>query len=141
MKKSTVAKAAPPAVRAVAPQRITPSQPLTELEQHIWDSVISSHPAGFFEPCHVHMLEEYCKAITQSRVVDKLILEINLKIVAKNDYELNRYRTLQTLKSQIVRDASSLATRLRITKQAISEVKSARMKKNAPALGDKAPWE
>lgn len=123
------------------PQAIKPYQALTKEEQDIWDSVVLTHPADYFEPCHVHHLEEYCKAISTSRALDNMIDQIDCDSILTNKNDFSRYEKLCRLKSQVVRDASSLATRLRITKQSVHQVVSARAKNNKIPAGVPRPWE
>ena len=141
-RKSAVAKAATaakvPAKRTK--KSIFPPSPLTTAEQEVWDRVIADEPAGAFTPEHADLLVNYCRHVVQATVISTLISNVKPKML-ESDEGLARYSKLLDMREKEVRSASSLATRLRITRQATYDPKTlTRAKKNQTGKGSK-PWE
>ena len=141
-RKSSLAKvtktAKTPAKRAK--KSFFPPVLLSEAEQEIWDRIVSDEPAGAFTPEHADLLVNYCRHIVQASVISALIS--NIKPTSLKTYEgLFRYSKLLDMREKEVRSASSLATRLRITRQATYDPKTlSRAKTNQTGKGAK-PWE
>lgn len=141
-RKSAVAKAATaakvPAKRTK--KQLFPPVALSDPEQEVWDRILADEPAGAFTPEHADLLVNYCRHIVQASVISSLIA--NTKPAALNtDEGLARYSKLLDMREKEVRSASSLATRLRITRQATYDPKTlTRAKKNQAGKGSK-PWE
>ena len=141
-RKSAVAKAASaakvPAKRTK--KSIFPPVPLTAPEQEVWDRVIADEPAGAFTPEHADLLVNYCRHVVQATVISSLISATKPKTL-ESDEGIARYSKLLDMREKEVRSASSLATRLRITRQATYDPKTlTRAKKNQSGKGAK-PWE
>ena len=123
---------------------IKPSKMLTEFEQHVWDGVVNYHSVTFFEPCHIHQIEEYCKAIAESRKIDAMIDMLTPEIIMSDKEFFAQYSNLVKLKSLVVKDIATLATKLRLTKQSMHELTSARSQRDNPTVLEsqaKKPWE
>ena len=84
------------------------------------------------------MLEQYCRHVVQSRVIADMICSFDAAW-ANDDEGLKRYDKLLGMQEREGRAASSLATRLRITRQAIDQQTVARSQINAPK--GRKPWE
>ena len=141
-RKSAVAKAASAAkVPAKRTKKgIFPPVPLTAPEQEVWDRVIADEPAGAFTPEHADLLVNYCRHVVQATVISSLISATKPKTL-ESDEGIARYSKLLDMREKEVRSASSLATRLRITRQATYDPKTlTRAKKNQSGKGEK-PWE
>jgi len=111
---------------------------MSDAEIAVWAQVINDQPAASFTPTHVPMLEQYCRHVVQSRVIADMILNFD-QSWANNDEGLKRYDKLLQMQEREGRAASSLATRLRITRQAIDQQTVARSQINAPK--SRKPWE
>jgi hypothetical protein len=129
---------------AVVPNSVTSTDRLeaplilTDAERDVWYQVVNDQPASFFTPTHAPLLEMYCRHVVQSRVLADQILNFDRKWLADDD-GLKRYDRLLAMQEREGRAASSIATRLRITKQAIDQQTVARTLINQPKA--RKPWE
>lgn len=120
------------------PQRLTAPAHMSDAEVSVWQQVVNDQPASSFTPTHTPMLEQYCRHVVQSRVVADMILSFD-SAWANDDDGLKRYDRLLAMQEREGRAASSLATRLRITRQSIDQQTVARSI-TSQAKGRK-PWE
>jgi hypothetical protein len=119
-------------------QRLVAPLHLTDAERSIWAEVVNDQPASAFTPTHSPLLEMYCQHVVQSRLIADELMNFDRAWLADED-GLKRYDRLLAMKEREGRAASSLATRLRITRQAIDQQTVARTIKNQ-AKSPK-PWE
>lgn len=123
----------------MAQGRLQPSIHLTDPEISVWVRLVNDNPANSFTETHRDMMEMYCRHIVQSRILTMQIEEFELSWLSRED-GLKRYDKLLGMREREVRSASSLATRLRITRQATADPKTVgRANNNLPR--DKKPWE
>lgn len=111
---------------------------MSDAEQAVWVDVVNDQPANAFSPTHGPLLEMYCSHVVLSRVLADEILNFDRSWLADDD-GLKRYDRLLAMHERESRAASSAATRLRITRQAIDQQTVARSIINAPKA--KKPWE
>lgn len=111
---------------------------LSDAERGVWAQVVNDQPADAFTDTHAPLLELYCRHVVQSRVLADEIANFDRAWLA-DDEGLKRYDRLLGMAEREGRAASSLATRLRITRQSIDQQTIARKLVNAPR-GAK-PWE
>lgn len=104
----------------------------------VWCEVVNDQPASSFTPTHSPMLEIYCRHIVQSRILAEELANFERPWLAA-DGGLKRYDRLLAMAEREGRAASSLATRLRITRQAIDQQTVARTIKNSAK--SRKPWE
>jgi hypothetical protein len=119
-------------------KRLTAPAHLTDAEQEIWLSVVNDQPASAFTVTHAPLLEMYCRHVVQSRIIADEILNFDRAWLADDD-GLKRYDKLLAMAEREGRAASSLATRLRITRQAVDQQTIARAMINEPK--SRKPWE
>lgn len=98
--------------RLVAPVHIS------DAEQGVWLEVVNDQPADAFSPTHAPLLELYCRHIVQARILADELANFDRAWMA-DDEGLKRYDRLLGMAERESRAASSLATRLRITRQAV----------------------
>jgi len=122
---------------AIGEQRLAPSAHLTNLEKAIWVSIINDQPAGAFTDTHAPLLELYCGHVVKARVIGEQILTFDSGWLA-DDEGLKRYDKLLAMAERESRAASSLATRLRITRQAVDQQTIARSQLNSSPSNK--PW-
>lgn len=122
----------------ISDKRLPAPLHLTDAERDIWLSVVNDQPANAFTITHAPLLEIYCRHVIQSRIIADEILNFDRAWLASDD-GLKRYDRLLAMAEREGRAASSLATRLRITRQAIDQQTVARSMLNAPK--SKKPWE
>jgi hypothetical protein len=123
----------------MAQGRLQPSIHLTDPEIDVWVRLVNDNPANSFTETHRDMMEMYCRHIVQSRILTMQIEEFELSWLSRED-GLKRYDKLLGMREREVRSASSLATRLRITRQATADPKTVGRANNNLAR-DKKPWE
>lgn len=111
---------------------------MSDAERAVWVDVVNDQPANAFSQTHGPLLEMYCRHVVLSRVLADEILNFDRSWLADDD-GLKRYDRLLAMHERESRAASSAATRLRITRQAIDQQTVARSIINAPKA--KKPWE
>lgn len=129
------------AVRAVptlSDSRLPAPLHMSDAERAVWVDVVNDQPANAFSTTHGPLLEMYCRHVVQSRIIADEILNFDRSWLSDDD-GLKRYDRLLAMAEREGRAASSLATRLRITRQAIDQQTVARSIINAPKA--KKPWE
>lgn len=119
-------------------QRLSAPAHMSDAEMSVWLQVVNDQPASSFTPTHSPMLEQYCRHIVQARIIADMIMNFD-QAWANDDEGLKRYDKLLAMQEREGRAASSLATRLRITRQAIDQQTVARSQINAPK--SRKPWE
>lgn len=119
--------------------RLAPPLHLSDLVRAEWLAVVNDQPASAFSAIHVPMLEMYCKHVVKARMFDDEI-ECSDKTWLADDDGLKRMDKLTQLAERESRAASSLATRLRITRQAIERPENLGRAANKRAKSRK-PWE
>jgi len=119
--------------------RLTAPVHLTDAEREVWLQVVNDQPANAFTPTHSPLLEQYCRHVVQSRLLADEILNFDRAWLADDD-GLKRYDRLLAMQEREGRAASSLATRLRITRQATVDPKTAGRASRNQARARK-PWE
>lgn len=137
-RKSTAALAAARPTPVLSESRLAPPIHLPDAERDVWLQVVNDQPASSFTETHAPMLELYCRHVVLSRILADEILNFDRAWVADDD-GLKRYDRLLAMHERESRAASSAATRLRITRQAIDQQTVARAIVNAPKA--KKPWE
>lgn len=123
----------------VATCRLAPSAHLSDAEQLVWCRLVNDHPAAAFTETHRDMLDLYCQHIVTAQVLDDEIKAFDREWL-RDDDGLKRYDRLLAMREREVRSASSLATRLRITRQATTDPKTVG-RANASLGKAKKPWE
>jgi hypothetical protein len=118
--------------------RLAPPTHISDAERSVWLQAVNDQPAEAFTPVHAPLLELYCRHIVQARILSDELANFERAWLADED-GLKRYDRLLGMAEREGRAASSLATRLRITRQAIHQVTSARQIANAPKASK--PWE
>jgi len=128
-----------PAETAIGATRLRPVPGLTAPESAVWLEVVNDQPAEAFTDVHAPLLELYCRHVVRSRVLANEINAFDPDWLKDND-GIKRYDKLLNMAEREGRAASSLATRLRITRQAIDQQTVARANLKA-GRGSKKPWE
>ena len=111
---------------------------LSDAEIHVWNEVVSDQPATAFTATHAPILEMYCRHVVNNRVLADELLNFE-RAWLTSDEGLKRYDKLLAMSERESRAASSLATRLRITRQAIDHNTAGNLIKNQART--KKPWE
>jgi hypothetical protein len=123
----------------VSESRLLPSLHLSDAEQTVWARLVNDHPASAFTETHRDLIELYCQHIVQAQLLEDEIQNFDRVWLADDD-GLKRYDRMLAMREREVRSASSLATRLRITRQATTDPKTVG-RANASTARGKKPWE
>ncbi len=111
---------------------------ITDAERSVWLEVVNDQPANAFTPTHSPLLEQYCRHVVQARLIADEIMSFDRAWLADDD-GLKRYDRLLAMQEREGRAASSLATRLRITRQSVVHPESAG--RGARKAKARKPWE
>lgn len=123
----------------VSTLRLAPSPQLSDAEQIVWARVVNDQPASAFTEVNRDMLDMYCQHTVSAQVLDDEIKAFDREWLRDGD-GLKRYDTLLKMREREVRSASSLATRLRITRQAMADPKTVG-RANSNMSRSRKPWE
>lgn len=137
-RKSAASQSVLAQVAPLSDARLAAPVHLSDAEQAVWAEVVNDQPASAFTATHSPLLEMYCRHVVQSRIIADELLNFDRSWLADDD-GLKRYDRLLAMQERENRSASSLATRLRITRQAIDQQTVARSIINAPKA--RKPWE
>jgi len=121
-----------------AAQRLPCPAHLSDAARDVWLQVVNDQPADSFTAVHAPLLEQYARHVVQSRQLAQQLEAFDSSWLA-DDEGLKRWDRLMAMHEREGRAASSLATRLRITRQAIDQTTVARKLINAPKTPK--PWE
>ena len=126
----------PPVSTAV---RLNPPLHISEAERAVWLEVVNDQPADSFTATHGPLLELYCRHVVNARVLADEIINFQREWLA-DDKGLARFDKILAMSERESRSASSLATRLRITRQAVEHPATVgrSLAKNSP---NRKPWE
>lgn len=124
---------------ANADSRISPPDKFTDEEMAVWLEVVNSQPVNAFKPIHRPMLELYCRHIARARILSDEIMAFKREWLSDDD-GLKRYDTLLKMAEREGRAASSFATRLRITRQAVEHRETAGTAQ-ANHVNNAKPWD
>lgn len=119
--------------------RLRASPHLSDAEQTVWERLVNDHPATAFTETHRDMLDLYCQHVVSAQVLDDEIKAFDREWL-RDDDGLKRYDMLLKMREREARSASSLATRLRITRQATTDPKTVGRANSAVGRARK-PWE
>ena len=122
-----------------AVHRLPAPRHMSDAEQSVWCDVVNDQPASAFTPTHGPLLELYCRHIVHARILADELANFDRAWMADDD-GLKRYDRLLAMSERESRAASSLATRLRITRQAVDHPTTAGRSIASQAKGRK-PWE
>jgi hypothetical protein len=120
--------------------RLSPPVHISEAERAVWAEVVNDQPAGAFSPTHAPLLELYCRHVTNARVIAEELTNFDRAWMADDD-GLKRYDRLLAMAERESRAASSLATRLRITRQAVEHPATVGRSVANGAAKTRKPWE
>ncbi|MDR5777790.1 MULTISPECIES: hypothetical protein [unclassified Caballeronia] len=138
-RKSAASLAIAPTVPIALEQRLAPPVHLSDAERAAWLELVNDQPAGAFSATHAPLLEMYCRHVVNARTLADELLNFERAWLARDD-GLKRYDRLLAMSERESRAASSLATRLRITRQAVEHPTTAgRAIANQKKAGK--PWE
>lgn len=120
-------------------KRLPPTATMSDAEMVVWSEVVNDQPASAFTATHAPLLELYCRHIVNARVLADELVNFDRAWLADDD-GLKRYDRLLAMSERESRAASSLATRLRITRQAVDHTTTVARSLNNNSKGQK-PWQ
>ncbi len=119
-------------------ERLGPPLHLSEAERAVWLQCVNDQPADAFTQVHAPLLELYCRHVVNAREIADEVAQFDRAWLADDD-GLKRFDRLLAMAEREGRAASSLATRLRITRQALDHATVARKVVAMPRTSK--PWE
>ena len=119
--------------------RMRASPHLSDAEQMVWARLVNDNPASAFTETHRDMMDLYCQHVVTAQVLDDELKAFDREWL-RDDDGFKRYDRLLAMREREVRSASSLATRLRITRQATADPKTVGRANSAMGRSRK-PWE
>ena len=105
---------------------------LTDEQASVWRRISDDLPADWFSPKHSGLLKQYCRHEAQS---DRIAMLIEQEM-QKREVDVQQYDKLLAMQEREGRAMSSLATRMRMTQQALYD-----KSKKAPSNSVRKPWE
>lgn len=111
---------------------------MSDAEIAVWTELVNDQPANAFTLTHAPIIEMYCRHVVNARLLADQLLNFDMNWLAHDD-GLKRYDKFLAMSERESRAASSLATRLRITRQAIDQQTVARTLTNQ--VTTRKPWE
>ena len=127
------------AVTVTGRERLAAPVHLSDAEQAVWTEMVNDQPAEAFGPTHIPLMEAYCRHVVRGRILADEIEAFDRAWLADDD-GLKRYDRLLGMAEREGRAASSLATRLRITRQAVLDPRTVAVANNRMSKAQK-PWE
>jgi hypothetical protein len=112
--------------------RPEPPYELTDVQAVVWRRVVDDLPADWFTDKHAGLLKQYCRHEAQADRIAQLIEQEMLK----PELDLANYDKLTAMQEREGRALSSLATRMRLTQQALYD-----KSKKAGNFKVSKPWE
>lgn len=112
---------------------------LSDAERAVWIQCVEDSPADAFTPVHQPMLEAYCRHVVRGQILAGEIEAFDRAWLSDGD-GLDRYDKLLKMAERESRAASSLATRMRITRHSQYD-KSHAMRAVNRMTRSKKPWE
>ena len=116
-------------------RRLPPPADLTAVEAQIWNSVVATKPADWFQADCAPILVAYCKHISTAMVLDEMIVGCEPENLESVFFKLIDERRKETSKIE------SCATKLRLTPQARYNAKNSHTAHQAGGLTVKKPWD
>jgi hypothetical protein len=101
-------------------------------QKDVWRHIVDDLPADWFRPSNHALLVQYVRHIVASRRIAQLI-ELE---EASESFSVDTYAQLLAIQEREGRVMSSLATKMRLTQQAMFDDK-----KRKPQTSGKKPWE
>jgi hypothetical protein len=119
--------------------RLPPPAHLSEAVRAEWLLLVNDQPAGSFRETHAPMIEMYCKHLIKARSFDNAIEALDPSLIS-DEAGMLIVDKLCRMAERESRAASSLATRLRITRQAVDHGTTVANKLKNQTKGAK-PWQ
>lgn len=126
--------AAPTEIRPVA----EPPAVLTDYEASVWQQVVATKPAEWFQKDTEQLMISYCRHASQAAVLDEEIGRLEPEWLS-TDGGLDRYRKLLDMREKQTRAINTLSRAMRLTQQARYDTQKAAVA-DRKATAAKKPW-
>lgn len=113
-------------------QRPQPPSELTDEQASEWWAIVEDRPADWWTPSNFALLAQYCRHVVTARRVAQLIQAAE----GAEELDVTQLDQLYKMQEREGRSMSSLATRMRITQQALVDKRTDKGKGRA-----RRPWE
>lgn len=105
-------------------RRLPPPQELTPTQAVIWNAVVATKPADWFQADCAALLVAYCRHITTARNLDQYIDQLESEGISEPS-EMRLYKQLLEMREKQTRAISTVGTKLRLTPQSRYDEKKA----------------
>lgn len=112
--------------------RQRPPHDLSDEEVEIWSAVVENEAADWFTPATAPILAQYCRHVIHARRVGELLE----KATSDPDLEVRDYDRLLKMQERESRAIASLATKMRISQQSLTNHRGNKRPSQA-----RKPWE
>lgn len=119
--------------------RAAPPAELSEFEASVWQSVVNTKPAEWFQDDTRQLLIAYCRHAATAALVDQEISAFDPKWM-KDDEGLKRYQRLLDMREKQTRAINALSRSMRLTHQARYDTRVA-ANADRKEKGKRKPWE
>lgn len=126
--------------RLVKDDRLAPPAHITDAERDVWLQAVNDQPPQAFSEVHIPLMEMYCRHVVYSRIMAEELLNFSRHLVGSGE-GIGLYDKMLKIHEREVRAAVSIATKLRITRQAVDQATIARMNTKHQQKTRAKPWE
>lgn len=118
--------------------RAAPPGQLSDFEASVWQQIVATKPADWFQADTYPLLISYCKHVAHMATVDKLV---EARPDVADDDELKRLDLLYKMRDRESKALISLARQMRLTQQSQYCEKTAHSAARKTSTASAKPWE
>ena len=96
--------------------RVPPPGNLSDYEAAVWQAVVNTKPADWFQADTLPLLLSYCKHVSHAATLDQEIMEFNREWL-RDDEGVKRYKLLTDMRERESRAMTALARSMRLSHQ------------------------
>lgn len=107
-------------IATVTPMPVRTLQPPPDLgvdEAEVWERVVATRSVDWWDAGNIPLLEQYCRAVVQSRMLAGQVAAVGVKLAEGRDV-IKTYKELRKMQSAISHEITTLARSMRLTQQA-----------------------
>jgi len=120
--------------------KLPPPPPrLSDYEASLWDAIVATKPADYFQADTLPLLEAYCCHVATYQMIDALVRKFDPETLAREESAAKLFDKFSRLRENESKATLALARSLRLTQQARYTPRTA-ARQNAKVSGGR-PWE
>ena len=121
-------------------QRLSPPATLSEDQRQVWLETVNNRPADWFGAEQVPLLECYCGHMAYARMLRQVLDRVDPKWLLDED-GLKQHNKLFAMHARETAAAANLATKLRLTSQAVTDKRVAGRASDRFKSDTLKPWQ